>query len=198
MRGAGAGLADDHNGGLDGQVEDLGMVGDEVLDEQPVLQQLHQLAVGADDAHRAESGLGPQRAGEDREVLTERLVPEVGQPGLGDGLVAERIGFEDQLGGERLYRGEGCGDRRREPRLGEVVDPHRRWSRGRHGAERLSRAGLSFRRDSARAAPAAPRGQSGLPRASRRRLGGPDPRRVVTPAVTSRSRTARGSSHGPG
>ena len=71
---------------LDAHVVDLGMSPQQVLDEQPVREQLDEQSVVADHARPAEPGLGAERRAEHVERLAEAVVAEVGQARLGDGL----------------------------------------------------------------------------------------------------------------
>ena len=57
MGGAGAREATDDDRSLDLEIMDLGVAGEEILDEEAVLQQLHELAVPGDHARRTETGL---------------------------------------------------------------------------------------------------------------------------------------------
>ena len=117
-------------GALDPHVVDLGMAAQEILDEQPVLEQLHQERVVGDDPGCAQPRFGSERGAQHVEPLTEAVVAEVGQARSAVvACVQQRFRFESQAG--RPWPPSRSGSRRlgREARLGEVVDADRRRAR---------------------------------------------------------------------
>ena len=122
VRGAGAGEADDDDRRLELEVEDPGLAGEQVDEQQPVLQQLEDLAVEAEHAGGGEPRHVAQRGEQHVEALLVVAVAEVVEAGLGHRLAAQRVGVELAGGAHRRHGAEDLVDLGRELRLGQVVD----------------------------------------------------------------------------
>ena len=122
MGGAGAGEAGDDDRRVELEVDDARLAGEEVDQQQPVLQQLEDLAVEAEHAGVGEPGHVAQRGEQHVEALLVVAVAEVVEAGLGDRLATQRVGVELAGGPHRRHRLEDLDDLRRELRFGQVVD----------------------------------------------------------------------------
>ena len=102
------------------------MTCDEVLNEQPVLEQLHEQRVLLEDARAVEAALLGHGPADDLESLHEVARPEVVESGLGGRLGHQRVRLEAQLGPGLLHEVEDGPDLVAVTGLGEVVDADRR------------------------------------------------------------------------
>ena len=98
------------------------MTCDEVLNEQPVLEQLHEQCVLLEDAGAVEAALLGHGPADDLESLHEVARPEVVESGLGGRLGHQRVRLEAQLGPGLLHEVEDRPDLVGVVRLGQVVD----------------------------------------------------------------------------
>ena len=126
---------------------DLGVPGQQILDEQAVLEELHQLAVPADDARGAEVRLLAERPAQHVEAVTECAVAEVAGPGLLDRRRGQGVGLERAPGGDLHQAGPELIDLGAEAGAGQVVEDHRCRSPG-HDALLPSDASSDARSDS--------------------------------------------------
>ena len=100
-----------------------GLAGEQVDEQQPVLQQLEELAVEADDAGVGEPGHVAQRGEQHVEALLVVAVAEVVEPGLGDRLArAARRRRARSAAPIAAIAVEDLDDLGRELRFGQVVD----------------------------------------------------------------------------
>ncbi len=127
--GPGAGQAGDDDRSLEGQVEDLGVAGDLVLDEQAVDQQLGEQGVLRHQPHRAQAGVVGELVAQQAQRFEEAGVAEVVEPGRLRGGVHQHRRPERQVGGEWPDRRQDLGDVVGEARRGQVVEAHGRRSR---------------------------------------------------------------------
>ena len=91
--GAGAGQAGDDDRRFQLDLVDLGMAGQQVGEQQPVLEQLQQLGVEVDDAGVVQPVDVAQRGEVDVESFSIISWAEIGQAGIGTGLRVQRLGI---------------------------------------------------------------------------------------------------------
>ncbi len=92
------------------------------IEQQPVLQQLEDLAVEAEHAGVGEPGHVAESGEQHVEARLVVAVAEVVEAGVGDRLPTQRVGVELAGGPHRRHRLEDLDDLGREPWLGQVVD----------------------------------------------------------------------------
>ena len=105
------------------------MAGHEVFDQEPVAQELHDLALHVEVAELREAGLIAECGAVDVEALDEVGGTEIVKPGLTPSQIHQRRGRQLHLLGQRLDRRKHLAYVGRELRIGEVIDPN--WSRPR-------------------------------------------------------------------
>ena len=121
MCGAGAGQSGDHHGWHQFDVVDLGVSGQQVGEQQPVLQPLQQLRVEVDDSGVVHAGNILQRSEIHVETLAVVVGAEVVETGVGGGLGVQHVGVERAVGRHRSHHLAQWFGLRGEAGLGEVV-----------------------------------------------------------------------------
>ena len=121
MRGAGARQARDDDRRQQLDVVDFGMPGEQVGEQQPVLQPLQQLRMVVDDSGRIHAADVLQRSKIHVETFAVVVVAEVVEAGVGRGLGVQYVGVERALGCHRRHHVADLLRLRTEAGLGEVV-----------------------------------------------------------------------------
>jgi hypothetical protein len=111
---------------VDDHAADLRMPGQELSEQETVLEEPDELLLGHEHPDPPQAGLGSQRAAQDLERLTEAIVAEVGETGLGRRRVAQRVRLEADALCHRGHHREDFLHLRRELGVGEVVDANGR------------------------------------------------------------------------
>ncbi len=103
VRGAGAGQPGDDHGRREFDVVDFRVAGQQVGEQQPVLQPLQQLGVKIDDADVMQAGNILQRREIHIEAFAVVIRAEIVETGLGDGLGMQHIGIERAIRRHRSH-----------------------------------------------------------------------------------------------
>ena len=103
VRGAGAGQPGDHHGRREFDVVDFRVPGQQVGEQQPVLQPLQQLGVEIDDADVIQAGNILQRSEIHVEAFAVVVRAEIVEAGLGGGLGMQHIGVERAIRRHRSH-----------------------------------------------------------------------------------------------
>jgi len=110
-------------GAIDLLVRDLGMPSEQILDPQPVREQLQHELLGAHAPERRKPGLGFERGQEHGEPLVEGIGAEVGEPRPAPGLCQQRLLLQrDEAPRERTPEPVAPAHRPRQARRGEIRD----------------------------------------------------------------------------
>ncbi len=133
MRGAGAGQTRNDDRRQQFDLMNLGMAGQQVGEQQPVLQQLQYLGMEAHGPGIVKAVDLTQCGEVDLEAFPVVVRSEVGQPGLGHGFGVQRVGIQRTLCRHCRHQVANLVDVGAEARHGQVVEMYGRGPGLRHG-----------------------------------------------------------------